>query len=157
MDWESSGGCSAVGCALGCPVRWASRRSVVPSNSIWAGKVLMSMNDIQVLGRSAGDPNDAVGPRAKARPGPRITIPYTSGAIGDVTVQVFTSVDDEDRGGVIIRLAVNDGGSSFIPAAQATATGVDIHMAGDAEAACLIRALRAVLSALPEPRFRERE
>lgn len=83
-----------------------------------------------------------------------MSIPYASGAIGEVSVQVFTSTDDEDRGGIVIRLAVHDEGSSFIPAAVATPAGVDIHMAGDAEAASLIRALRGVLAALAKPQHR---
>jgi len=110
------------------------------------------MNEPDILGRSLDETNEQATPRAGTSAGPEVSIPYTSGAIGVVRVQLFTSNDDEDRGGVVIRLSVEDSDCSFIPAARITPTGVEIHMAGDAEAACLIRALRGALAALPEPR-----
>ena len=110
------------------------------------------MNEPEILGRLPGESNEQASSRAGTSPGPEMSIPYTSGSIGEVKVQVFTSKDDEDRGGVVIRLSVEDHASSFIPAMRMTPTGVEVHMAGDAEAACLIRALRGVLAALPEPR-----
>lgn len=55
-----------------------------------------------------------------------MTIPYASGAVGDVTVPVFTSKGDENGGGIVTHLAVNDEGSS----------------------------LRGVLAALAEPRYK---
>jgi hypothetical protein len=109
------------------------------------------MNEPEILGRVHGESNDQASSRAGTSAGPQMSIPYTSGAIGEVNVQIFTSNDDEDRGGVVIRLSVEDQSSSFIPAVRVMPTGVEIHMAGDAEAACLIRALRGVLAALPEP------
>lgn len=109
------------------------------------------MNEPKLLGRSPEDSNEQATVRAETSSGPRITIPYTSGAAGEVSVEVFISNDDEDRGGVVLRLTLDDHGSSFIPAVREIQTGVEIHMAGDAEAACLIRALRGVLAALPDP------
>ena len=110
------------------------------------------MNEPEILGRHPEEPNEKASSRAGTSAGPQMSIPYTSGSIGEVTVQVFTSNDDEDCGGVVIRLSVEDHGSSFIPAVRPTPTGAEIHMAGDAEAASLIRALRGVLAALPDPR-----
>lgn len=109
------------------------------------------MNEPEILGRPAGDSNEQALSRAATSAGPEIVIPYTSGAIGAVRVQAFTSNDDEDRGGIVLRISVDDGGSSFVPAVRVTPNGIEVHMAGDAEAASLIRALRAVLAALPEP------
>jgi len=108
------------------------------------------MNEPDILGRNSGESNDQATSRARTSAGPHMSIPFASGAIGEANVEVFTSNDDEDRGGVVIRLSVDDHGSSFIPAVRTTPTGVEIHIAGDAEAACLVRALRGVLAALPE-------
>lgn len=114
--------------------------------------MIEDMKNPEVLGRQTDEKNENATSRAKTIPGPELTIPYTSGSMGSVCVQTFFSIDDEDRGGLVLRLSVEDEGSSFIPAARSTPEGVEIHMAGDAEAASLIRALRGVLAAMPEPR-----
>lgn len=109
------------------------------------------MNPPEILGRSAGDPNEHAQARAGTSSGPEVTIPYTSGSIGEACVQIYTSEGDEDRGGIVIKLTIQDNASSFIPAARITPDGVEIHVAGDAEAASIVRALRGALAALPEP------
>ena len=63
-----------------------------------------------------------------------------------VCVEGFVSLDDEDRGGVVIRLIGNDEG--FMPYAVKTAEGVEMHIAGEGEARAAIANLLAVLSEL---------
>ena len=60
-------------------------------------------------------------------------------------VTIFRSDDDEDRGGVVVRLCIKDQGSSMLPAAIATPEGIDLHIAGDAEAEAMIVALQMAL------------
>lgn len=89
--------------------------------------------------------------RADTVPGPQMSLEFHSGAVGIAKVQVFTSVDDEDRGGVVFRFEIIDQGSAFIPFAKNNENGVEVHFAGDAEAASLVNALKGVLAALPNP------
>ena len=63
----------------------------------------------------------------------------------------FTSNNDEDRGGVVINFSIENGDCNFIPAVKVTPTGVELHLAGDAEAASLVMALKGVLAMLPDP------
>lgn len=88
-----------------------------------------------------------VNARASTRPVVRADVEYTSGATGKASVEVLESVDDEDRGGVLLRFRTQDGGSSFLPHAVVTEEGVDLHLAGQAEAAAFLEALRALLDA----------
>lgn len=100
---------------------------------------------ISIIGRSGEVEQE----RAKAIAGPEMRLEFSSGAQGTAKVQVFTSVNDEDRGGVVLRFEIDDQGSSFIPFARNIEKGVEVHFAGDAEAITLINALRGVLAALP--------
>ncbi len=109
------------------------------------------MNNPQVLGRLHDEPNECAEERASTIAGPEIRIPYVCGAEGVAKVQIFTSEDDEDRGGIVIRFSIDNDDCSFLPASKITDTGVELHMAGDAEAASLITALRGALAVLPEP------
>ena len=70
---------------------------------------------------------------------------YISGACGIATVQIFHSVSDEDRGGIVLRLSINDQSCSFFPHAEVTPNGVDLHIAGEAEADSILLALKMVL------------
>ncbi len=97
-----------------------------------------------IIGRNC---DNTEGERAGTVPGPQTSIEYISGAVGIAIVQTFTSVDDEDRGGVIFRFEIDDQGSSFIPFARNTEKGVELHFAGEAEAESLINALKGVLAA----------
>ena len=108
---------------------------------------------LKIIGRCSGDPDGGQqgGGRADAIPGPEMSLEFCSGAVGTAKVQVFTSVDDEDRGGVVFKFEIIDQGSAFIPFAENIANGVELHFAGDAEAASLINALKGVLAALPNP------
>lgn len=76
------------------------------------------------------------------------TVPYVSGAIGEITTSLFQSTGDCDRGGVVFRITINDRASSFQPWAKIIPSGVELHLAGDAEAAALVKALKVVLSTL---------
>lgn len=85
--------------------------------------------------------------RASTVSGPQTSIEFVSGVEGTAKVQIFTSVDDEDRGGVVFRFEIDDQNYSFIPFARNTEKGVELHFAGEAEAESLINALKGVLAA----------
>jgi hypothetical protein len=104
----------------------------------------------KILGRYIADPDGTPDPRAATSPGPEASVPFSSGAAGTARVQLFLSEDDEDRGGVVMRLSIEDDASCFAPLAISRSPGcVEVHLAGDAEAASLVRALRGALAALP--------
>lgn len=109
------------------------------------------MSNPSLLGRMHDEENDKAHERAGTTAGPSACISFASGAQGDAKVQVFASNDDEDRGGVVISFSIENGDCNFIPAAKVTPTGVELHLAGDAEAASLVTALRGVLAMLPDP------
>lgn len=106
---------------------------------------------MKILGRSPKEKSSEASERAQAKAGPKMEIDYVSGAQGTAVVQVFTSEDDEDRGGVMLRFTVKQPDCSFIPALKDIDDGVELHIAGDAEAASFIKALRGILAALPDP------
>lgn len=98
----------------------------------------------KIIGRNC---DNTEGERAGTVPGPQMSIEFVSGAQGTAKVQTFTSVDNEDRGGVIFRFEIIDGDCEFIPFARNTEKGVELHFAGEAEAESLINALKGVLAA----------
>lgn len=72
-------------------------------------------------------------------------LPFEGGAVGEVRVLVFRSVDNEDRGGLVIRITIADSGSSFIPYAELLADGMELHVAGDIESKTVAAALVSAL------------
>ena len=66
-----------------------------------------------------------------------------------VNVQTLTSLDDEDRGGRIVRITC-DGGQDglFVPHAANIENGVEIHIAGDGEGIVFVNALVAACALL---------
>ena len=101
-----------------------------------------------VIGRMPDD-DDMLDERASTESAASVTVPYEGAAIGSVTVQVFKSVDQEDRGGVVFRITGKDEASSFIPHCVQLPDGLEVHLAGDIEGKSLIRALRSALAQLP--------
>lgn len=91
------------------------------------------------------DMDDPVIERARTRRAVACEVSFTSGACGTAKVTVFDSLDDEDRGGCVIRLEMGDGDGAFCPVATDRRHGVDIHLAGDAEAESFLVALSHVL------------
>jgi hypothetical protein len=71
-----------------------------------------------------------------------VSIPFEAGAIGTLRVQVFSSMDDEDRGGVVLRITMENDASAFTPYSRNIENGVEVHMAGDAEGKALVNALK---------------
>lgn len=74
-----------------------------------------------------------------------VTRSYTAGAVGKARVTVFESLDVEDRGGCVLRIEIEDGGSSWVPDMVRTAKGIELHLAGDAESVAVLEALRFAL------------
>jgi hypothetical protein len=108
------------------------------------------MDNTKMLGRGTGETSAEA--RAETRHRLTATVEYCSGATGDARVDLFESVDDANRGGVVLRLSVKDGGSSFVPHAVVHPEGVDIHLAGDAEAEAFLLGLERLLATIPRHR-----
>lgn len=108
------------------------------------------MTNPSILGRQEED--DETGQKPDARASTTlvhtVTVPFEAGAVGEVTVSAFRSTDDEDRGGVVLRLTLADKASSFVPYAKLIPSGVEVHIAGDVEAKSLIQALKTALATL---------
>lgn len=102
------------------------------------------MNNPRILGRSEED--NQLDARSSTRLLHTVSVPFEGGAIGELSVSVFQSVDDEDRGGLVLRITLKNEGSSFLPLAQNIEEGIDLHMAGDIEAKTLVHALKTALS-----------
>lgn len=100
-----------------------------------------------ILGRAAGEAPGQADARATTEKIGEVTIPYGGGAQGVARVGLFRSVDDEDRGGVVLRLTVDDHGSSFVPTCRPLPNGAELHLAGDAEADALLRAIAGAIAA----------
>ncbi len=100
----------------------------------------------KVLGRMAeDDERERPDPRAGTSLVGAARVPYVSGAVGEVSVELYQSEDQEDRGGVVLRIRTKDDASSFVAHAERIEGGVELHMAGDAEGEALVRALQAAL------------
>lgn len=99
-----------------------------------------------ILGRMEDD--GTIDSRSSTRIVHTIEVPFEAGAIGKVAVTVFKSQGDEDRGGIVFRITLDDQGSSFIPHAIILGNGIELHMAGDIEAKSLVQALKTALCSL---------
>ena len=98
--------------------------------------------DIRIIGRWSEEAR--TDERASTSPVATSTVEFVSGAEGASSVELLRSNDDEDRGGVVLRLTVNteDG---WVPHAVQRGDGVDVHVCGDAEAETLLTAIEEVL------------
>jgi hypothetical protein len=109
------------------------------------------MEPLNILGRFPGESSNTATSRASVIPGPKIEVEYTSGALGVAIVQAYFSRYDKDWGGIVLRFTTNDISCSFIPAVKELDNGVELHLAGEAEAASFINALKGVLDLMPKP------
>jgi len=76
----------------------------------------------------------------------RRRVEYGPAVEGDVSVALYASVDDEDRGGVVITLKGESCGSSWAPYAVMQEDGtIELHLCGDEEARAAQDALLEVL------------
>lgn len=106
-----------------------------------------------VLARQDGDDIDTADVRAGTRLIRSVSEEFVSGALGCLTARLHRSLDDEDRGGVVLELTMrDDGGGAFLPHAVNSANGCSIHLCGDAEGEALLHALRALLGLSTVPR-----
>lgn len=101
----------------------------------------------EVIGRSAND--DYLDNRALTEEVASVIVPFDGGAVGSISVTIFKSVDNDDRGGVVLRITGTDDASAFIPHGVELPDGLEIHLAGDIEGESIIRALRGALAQLP--------
>lgn len=109
-----------------------------------------STNRVDLVGRAA-DYNDHDGEvRAQAPLMVSASVRERGGVDVIARAQLFRSSEDFDRGGVVIRIGLRSiTGGGFKPWARMVNSGVEIHVAGDAESEAVVAALRALLS-LPE-------
>ncbi|QMV72423.1 hypothetical protein HS961_06005 [Comamonas piscis] len=106
------------------------------------------MQNPKILGRMEEEDDDDVDERASTTLFTEKSASYEAGAIGKVTVAVFKSNDMEDRGGLVLRITLENQASSFVPHSKNLENGIELHMAGDAEAASLVRALKEALASI---------
>ncbi|WP_156781609.1 hypothetical protein [Comamonas aquatica] len=104
------------------------------------------MQNPKILGRM--DDDDTIDERSSTSHICTAEVPFEGGACGKVTVKVFKSDNDEDRGGLVFRITLDDLASAFIPHTVALENGIELHMAGDIEARSLVQALKKALSSL---------
>lgn len=100
------------------------------------------MDNPKIIGRTEDQNADI---RAPTKLVHTVIVPFEGGANGELSVSLFRSSDDEDRGGVVLRITLRDEEQSFLPTAQIIEGGVEVHMAGDIEATTLIHALKTAL------------
>ncbi len=97
-----------------------------------------------LFGRPAQDPG-STHKRAAVHAVARAAYTYETGAKGASEVSVFRSQGVLDRGGMVLTLEVHDREGSFLPVARTTERGVELHVAGEAEAEAMILALQRAL------------
>lgn len=98
----------------------------------------------ELIGRSPDDDESA---RATCGLVASITIPYDGGAVGVFRGSLHRSTDCEDRGGIFLRLIIEDGGQSFLPTTKKIPGGIEIHMAGEQESEEFLKGIDALISA----------
>ena len=101
------------------------------------------MNAPSILGRMEDD--SYIDARASTELLHSAAVSFEGGAAGKVTVSAFKSVDEEDRGGFVFRITLDDEAQSFIPHAVSIDNGIELHMAGDIESKSLVQALKNLL------------
>lgn len=88
----------------------------------------------------------ACGERASTKRIATVTVEVLATA-GELSVTLYESLDDEDRGGVVIEVEAEGDYRDFVPVVVETDRGVQLHVAGDGEAKALLTALRYLLAA----------
>jgi len=100
-----------------------------------------------ILGRAVGESPEHASERARTEKVCEVAVPYVSGATGTARAELFRSADNEDRGGVILRLTTEDGGSSFAPMFRVVENGIELHLTGEAEGNAFLRAIVGAIAA----------
>jgi hypothetical protein len=89
--------------------------------------------------------DESLDPRASTERVASLRKDFHGAVCGDAWIHLFESTDYEDRGGVVIGIEIRNRDGAFIPHAESTPDGIEIHLAGDAEAAILLDGLRTAL------------
>jgi hypothetical protein len=100
----------------------------------------------RVIGRGE---DDLLDPRAETRLAAHV-VAENAYDFGGCDVKVFLSEDDEDRGGVVLRFSARAQNGGWIPHAENTTHGCEVHLAGDGERSALLSALHVALTELLE-------
>lgn len=104
------------------------------------------MHDPKILGRIEDD--DYVYERASTTLLTEKSVSYEASAIGKFTATVFKSTDMTDRGRLALRITLEDHTPFFVPDSKNLENGAKLHMASDAEADSLVKALKGTLASI---------
>jgi hypothetical protein len=77
-----------------------------------------------------------------------VSVPLCINGDGEARVSVFKSTNITNRGGVVIRLTMDEQDSGFQPFSKNLNNGVELHIAGEIEANSFITALKAAITSL---------
>lgn len=102
------------------------------------------MQNPKIIGRSPGGFRDEN--RADTDLVSNIFMPFRGENYGTLKVELFVSRDDEDRGGIVLRLLTDGDESNFIPACREVKDGVEIYLAGDGESRGFLTALKSAIA-----------
>jgi HEPN domain-containing protein len=83
--------------------------------------------------------------RAMTALGPRVVVPFESGASATVEVRAF---QDNNHDGMVLQILLQGSKGAFVPTAATIERGVEIYLGSDAGAASVIKALRGALALL---------
>lgn len=102
------------------------------------------MQNPKIIGRWPGGIRDEN--RADTDLVSKIFMPFRGGNYGTLKVEIFVSRDDEDRGGIVLRLLTDGDESNFMPACREVNDGVEIYIAGDGESRGFLTALKSAIA-----------
>ena len=102
-----------------------------------------------LLRRPAGDSPESASATVHTEKVSEKRVPYVSGATGTARAELFRSTDDSkaSHGGVILRVTIENGGASYAPSFRVVEDGIELHLAGEAEAEALLRAIAGAIAA----------
>lgn len=109
-----------------------------------------------LIGRTEGECTDQESVRSGTALLASASVPFNGAAVGVATVNVFESTNCGDDGGLVVRCTIRNDASAFQPHAVLVADGVDLHIAGDEEAAALLSALRQATAQAQQIRLSRR-
>ena len=122
----------------------AASRTVQPDRNIMENPDVIGRDEYAATGDISPNELNGLDSRASTTLARSVSIPFEAGAIGELNISKFVSTDTEDRGGVVLRITMNNDTGSFFPYAVNIDNGVELHIAGAAEATSLMDALKAI-------------
>ena len=108
------------------------------------------MENPKIIGRYLEIEGEEEDERLDTIAGPKATVTH---GLGGITVQLFASKRNEDRGGVVLRIQTTPGSDECYstPTATKFRDGVDLCVGGESEGFAFLLALRKVLENWKDP------